>query len=214
MRCWYKSAVHASEDCPAGRAILGSGPIGSGPAGREVEHAVRSSALPLAQAGPEQRVESDEPGSGPARWAAELNGERAGEVTASPAVLPFRPASVDDELELIESSLEGRGGRSFTPTPLASAPSLRHDSYRVRRTDAAEDLVRSMFAAVQLAERQGIETLETDRLDIEALLLHEAALMRVIEWASRNGPECTCRGAYVCPWHAGLADAMRAEETA
>ena len=156
-------------------------------------------------------VPEDCPGSGPA-------GREVERVDRSSA-LPL--AQADDELDRIESRLEGRGVVQFPPSsglapgaPPISLLDRRRDPYRVRRTDSAEDQVRSRRAAVQLAKRQGITTIEHDVMDEEAWLLHEAALMRVIEWASVNGPECTCAGRHACPWHAGLAAAMEAEETA
>lgn len=128
-------------------------------------------------------------------------------------------AQADDELDHLVRFKEGRVEATFTPPPGPGSPLISLDSRRpgaslVRRTDAAEELVRAGMAALWLAERQGIEVIEVDRLDYEALLLHEAALMRVIEWASLFGPGCTCNGGYVCSWHAGLADAMETEETA
>ena len=217
MRCAFWPAPHEPEDCPGGRILHGSGPPG-----REVERVDRSSALPRAQAGSseEQRAESQEQGSDPAMTQRGTIQEEGQVVQLSGTGLSG--PSADGELDLIESRLEGRGPVQFNPPPglTPGSPPIslldrrRQDPYLVRRTDPAEDLIRSMYAAVQLAERQGIETIEVDRLDQEALLLHEAALMRVIEWASRFGPECSCEGRYVCSWHVGLADAMTAEETA
>ena len=190
MRCWHSPTAHAPEDCP-----------GSGPAGWEVERADRSGALPLAQAGSsdEQRAESPEQGSGPARRVYELNEAMGNDAAAPPPQPPFSPASADDELDQLVRFKEGRGEVQSNPpaglTPGSPPISLferRQASPRPtplhagKRTRAAEELFETLGAACARAAGTGVQMIEVDWMDISALMLHAAALEEGLAYAAAN----------------------------
>lgn len=124
-------------------------------------------------------------GSGPAGWEVE-RADRSG-------ALPL--AQADDELDLIEDRLEGRGPVQFTP-PAGPAPSPSPISlaerrrptplHAGRRTRAAEELFETLGSACARAAGTGVQTIEVDWMDVSALLLHAAALEEGLAYAAAN----------------------------
>ncbi len=205
MRCFHLRPEHAPEDCPAVRKY------GSGPAGREVERADRSGALPLAQPEPskEQIAESPEESSGPARR--EVQDARDGAAGGFPKLDACFPASAGDEyLDRLESALEGRGETKFTPAPLEPSPFLQPILLRRPRRSAVhretdDQLIEPLREACEMALRQGVDVVEVDRTTLFELLLHIGAVEAGLRWASENGP---CPGEGPCAWHEGLWEAV------